>query len=416
MVRTKRGMVRRKRKRVWQGPYAPLIAVFAAILLLALTAEYFIITSIHQNDAVSAAEDAEVPTGTPASTQMASVPTPTETVSPVQTTPPSEQTPAPTETQAATPIPDDDTPSAPPVTQGKTYTEEDSGEEVESIQQMLVDLGFDPGKPDGIYGPKLVETIKNFQMYAGLTADSIAGPKTISTLVDKWVDAMTELEYDDQPLRGIKIGIDAGHQRNANSDTEPNAPGSSTMKKKVSSGTCGRFTGVPEYVINLQVALRLQKELEALGADVVMTREEHGVDISNTERATMMNKADVDCWLRIHANGSTDASASGMFILVPKQGTMDTDDSSIAEKSRALAEVLVETTQEETGASLARSGGISVRDDQTGFCWSSVPVCNIEMGHMTNEREDHLLVTEAYQIKIVDGLADGFVEYFDGVD
>ena len=92
---------------------------------------------------------------------------------------------------------------------------------------------------------------------------------------------------------------------------------------------------------------------------------------------------------------------------------MNTDDSSIAEKSLALAEALISTTQAATGASLARTDGISVRDDQTGFCWSSVPVCNIEMGHMTNEREDHLLVSEAYQIKIVDGLVEGFIDYFD---
>jgi N-acetylmuramoyl-L-alanine amidase len=41
-----------------------------------------------------------------------------------------------------------------------------------------------------------------------------------------------------------------------------------------------------------------------------------------------------------------------------------------------------------------------------------VPVCNIEMGYMSNEEEDRLLVTEAYQQKIVDGLTEGFIRYF----
>lgn len=193
---------------------------------------------------------------------------------------------------------------------------------------------------------------------------------------------------------------------------EPRAPGSSTMKKKVSSGTYGRFTGVYEYVVNLQVGLRLKRELEALGAQVIMTRETHDVDISNAERATMMNEEEVDCWLRIHANGSNIESVHGMFMLIPQQGSMHTTDRSIADISAQLGKVLIDAAMESTGADSPKSKGLSVRDDQTGFSWSSVPVCNIEMGHMTNEREDWLLITEAYQILIVEGLVEGFVEYY----
>ena len=56
--------------------------------------------------------------------------------------------------------------------------------------------------------------------------------------------------------------------------------------------------------------------------------------------------------------------------------------------------------------------GLKYRSDQTGFCWSYVPVCTIEMGYMTNDAEDRLLVTDAYQNKITDGLVEGFLEYF----
>jgi len=406
-----RAVRRKKKKQVWQGPYAPLIAIFAAVLVVAMVAEYFIITAVQQKNVGAEAEQTAVAV-TAVPTQAAATPAPTQTQAVPTTTPQPSATAEPEPTPTTTPEPDDG-PTPPPVSMDKTYTQEDSGEEIRSIQQMLEDLGFDPGEPDGIYGDMLNKAIINFQMYAKLDVDGIAGPGTIAALVEKWKDAKTEPDVDDRPLKGVVIGIDPGHQRHGNDDLEPNAPGSSTMKKKVSSGTYGRFTGVPEYVINLQVGLRLQRELEALGADVIMAREVHGVNISNATRAEMMNEADVDCWLRIHANGSNDASVDGMFILVPEPGTMDTDEPSIAQESRALAEVLVKTTQEATGASLARSHGISVRDDQTGFCWSRVPVCNIEMGHMTNEREDRLLITESYQIKIVEGLVAGFVAYFD---
>ena len=221
---------------------------------------------------------------------------------------------------------------------------------------------------------------------------------------------LCELGEDTLPLAGMLIGLDPGHQRKANSDLEPMAPGSSVMNKKVTSGTQGRFTGVPEYVVNLQVGLKLRDELEALGAAVIMTRTTHDIDISNSERAKMMNKAGVDCWLRIHADGSDDSSVYGISILVPAAGTMNTSDAGVQQRSAQLAGALLDSVVKSTKA---KSRGLKYRSDQTGFCWSSVPVCNIEMGYMTNEAEDKLLVTDAYQNKIVDGLVDGFLKYFE---
>mgnify|MGYP000846397077 CR=1 FL=1 len=56
-----------------------------------------------------------------------------------------------------------------------------------------------------------------------------------------------------------------------------------------------------------------------------------------------------------------------------------------------------------------KNHGAVLRSDQTGFNWSAVPVYTIETGCMTNERED---VTDDYQNKIADALAEGFVNYF----
>jgi len=211
------------------------------------------------------------------------------------------------------------------------------------------------------------------------------------------------------PLAGFIIGLDPGHQTHANSNLEPLAPGSSDMKKKVSSGTQGRYTRVPEYVVNLQVGLKLKEKLEELGATVVMTRTKNDVNISNAERAVMMNKAAVNCWLRIHVNGNSNGSVHGISILAPVKGTMNTKDASVQEKSVELAKTLLAPVISCTGA---KNNGVPLRSDQTGFCWSSVPVCNIEMGYMTNETEDKLIVTDDYQNKVVDGLAQGFLNYF----
>lgn len=211
------------------------------------------------------------------------------------------------------------------------------------------------------------------------------------------------------PLTGYVIGIDPGHQERPNYDKERNSPGGSKKKAKVSSGTYGRYTRVREYVINLQVALKLKENLISMGATVIMTRETHDVNISNARRAQMMNEAGADCWLRIHANGNNDRSRYGMFMLVPAKGCLDTKDDTAYKASLRLANALLDSAVESTGA---RSRGVFKRSDQTGFNWSKIPVCTIEMGFMTNKEEDKLLISDDYQQKIADGLAEGFVNYF----
>ncbi|MDR3238652.1 MAG: N-acetylmuramoyl-L-alanine amidase [Clostridiales bacterium] len=202
------------------------------------------------------------------------------------------------------------------------------------------------------------------------------------------------------PLTGQLIGIDAGHQRKGNAALEPVAPGSKEKKPKVSSGTRGSFTGVPEYQVNLDVALLLRDKLEALGAEALMVRVDNDVNISNAERAVMMNEAKVDLIVRIHADGSSSSSVNGASMLVPSpKSTPD-----IAAESRAAGEIILKNFIEATGA---KDRGIDPRSDMTGFNWSKVPVCLIEMGFMTNKREDQLLTSQEYQEKCAQGLADG---------
>ncbi|MCD2184198.1 N-acetylmuramidase domain-containing protein [Rhizobium sp. GN54] len=46
------------------------------------------------------------------------------------------------------------------------------------LQRRLLALGFNPGTPDGIAGPRTKAAVRLFQISEGLTADGIAGPKT----------------------------------------------------------------------------------------------------------------------------------------------------------------------------------------------------------------------------------------------
>ena len=117
---------------------------------------------------------------------------------------------------------------------------------------------------------------------------------------------------------GRKIAIDAGHQAHGNSEQEPIGPGASQTKAKVASGTTGRTTGVTEYQLNLDVALKLRDELEARGYEVYMIRETNDVDISNAERAQLAAESGSDILIRIHANGSDNTSVAGTLTMAPR--------------------------------------------------------------------------------------------------
>ena len=212
----------------------------------------------------------------------------------------------------------------------------------------------------------------------------------------------TPASVSGQPLSGYIIGIDPGHQAHANREKEPQSPGSSTMKNKVSSGTYGRFTGVREYEVNLQVGLAIRDSLEALGAKVLMTRTTNDIDISNVERAQFFNPEKTDYALRLHCNGSDSASKAGAFMLIPKSHPLKDD-------CKRAAELLIDAYCSATGF---KNLGVTIRSDQTGFNWCERMIVNIEMGHMTNEKDDHMLTDKAVQKTMVQGLVNGIVAYF----
>ena len=206
---------------------------------------------------------------------------------------------------------------------------------------------------------------------------------------------------------GRIVCIDPGHQAKGDSTPEPIGPGASETKARVTGGTSGVATGLPEYKLTLQVSLKLQAELSARGYTVIMTRSSDNVNISNSERAAIANNAGAGAFIRIHANGSTNQSAHGALTMC--QTASNPYNGSLHGKSYELSKAVLSGLVSATGCA---SQGVSLVDNMSGINWAKVPVTIVEMGYMSNPTEDRNMADPSYQSKIVAGIANGIDAYF----
>lgn len=264
----------------------------------------------------------------------------------------------------------------------------------------------------------------NTETEQGSESETIAPEETVSEsewdlLITKETDRqkMTETETETEKeseteteAEQLVVAIDPGHQGSwiDMSEKEPNGPGSSEMKAKATTGTQGSFSGKTEYELNLEISLLLRDELEKRGYRVILTREDNDTAISNAERAQMAYEEGGDIYVRIHANGSDDASVQGALAMVPSPNNPYIPE--LAEDSYTLAECILSAYCEKASFS---SLGIQYYDNMTGINWSKLPVMILEMGFMTNQSDDLRMADVSVQPLMAEGIADGIDAYFE---
>ena len=231
--------------------------------------------------------------------------------------------------------------------------------------------------------PQTKPATKPQKTEAEKTAEEMAGnaPQE-KTETERGIDEITG-------LAGKVIVIDAGHGGN-------------------DSGAIGP-TGGMEKTVTLNIALRLQKLLEAEGATVYMTRSTDtevspkGAKASDIEelqaRCDVANNHDADIFISIHNDSFTNGAAKGTTGYYYSRGSA---------KSRDLADKI-------------RSGVIDQIGTQSRGTQSSnfyvvkhtdMPATLVEVAFISNPQEEQLLNSEEGIQKAAQGIADGIADYF----
>jgi len=153
--------------------------------------------------------------------------------------------------------------------------------------------------------------------------------------------------------------------------------------------------------------MKIKEVLNELGANVVMTRESHDINISNKERAEVGNDAKADVTIRIHGNSFSNPDVNGIELYVRDVGDNTDEYKARSDYDYSLAkelyDILINATQ-------ANGRGVKRSDSYTGTNWSEVPSIIIECGFMSNEVEDNKLVSEEYQQIIADSVGKWLCE------
>lgn len=174
------------------------------------------------------------------------------------------------------------------------------GDDVGQLQARLVELGFSPGKVDGIHGPQTDAALRSFQAAVGLNPDGTLGPETMRAFVGLRrsvsggsANALREREQirrGGYSLSGRTIVLDPGH-----GGDDPGAQGN----------------GLVERELALDLARRIEGRLSAHGVEVVFTHT-NGPGGTEDDRAALANSVDADLVLSIHTDHADLGAAHGV--------------------------------------------------------------------------------------------------------
>jgi N-acetylmuramoyl-L-alanine amidase len=174
-----------------------------------------------------------------------------------------------------------------------------AGDDIAGLQQRLLDMGFDCGRVDGLFGVETEHALRDFQRNVGIAADGTCGPATFKalnrlarTVVGGRPHAMRESEAITRAgptLSGKLVIIDPGHGG-------------------ADRGVNGH--GLDEASLVYDLASRVEGRLTATGSSAFLTRGPDG-DLDEVERANFANAAGADLVISVHVDKHSNRDPSG---------------------------------------------------------------------------------------------------------
>jgi len=263
------------------------------------------------------------------------------------------------------------------------------GEDVRSLQERLLEMGYDAGRADGIYDARTARAMAQFQREVGLRPDGTCGPQTMNALQrlgrkviggrPQWLRESDVLRRSGPNLVGKIIVIDPGH-------------GASDPGVVVPDGSL-RWT---EADLAYDLATRLEGRLAAAGTRVHLTRgPAPAAPLPDLTRAELANELGADLLISLHIDGHANSEANG--VATYHYGTNSGVTSTVGEHLAGLVQREI----------VARTG---LRNCQVhAKTWellrlTRMPAVRVEVGYLTSPVDRSRLVDPRFRDKVVEAI------------
>ncbi len=217
-------------------------------------------------------------------------------------------------------------------------------------------------------------------------------------------------------LAGKTVFLDPGHQ-GVNHTQQLDRPVNDGRGGTKACQTTGMTTvhGVAEHSINWNVAQMVKQSLEALGARVLLSRQDDtGWGGCVDERAAAANASGADVAMSIHADGAP-ATARGFHLIVPQLPVPDAKAAQVQSTTGLAATKAMRAAYLRAGFPAANYGGavdaLMTRNDIAGPALTEVPEVFLEMGNGQNPDDAQSLETPEGRLKHAVAITTGLVGY-----
>ena len=254
------------------------------------------------------------------------------------------------------------------------------GDDVTQLQRRLIELGFNPGRPDGIFGPDTDAALREFQLGVGVNADGTCGPDTFRAF--------------DRLIRTVSGG-DAAELREH------------MQLARLQTGVADKVIVIdPGSTVDAQVchaiAARVEGRLAALGTQVLLTRPDHGptatlANSDDADRAAFANTVGADLALSIHVDRSDSPLPNGIatFYYGHARGGVHSH----------AGKVLAEHVQHELITRTDRLDCGTHPRTWDLLRLTRMPAVRVELGYVSKPQDAQRLASTAFHDAIAEGLA-----------